>query len=519
MTTVMTGIDSRARPETPDAPPWRVFLLAWALLTALSAMWSIATPLSASPDEPAHLVKAASVVRGEWVGETSGRGQLVDVPTYVAFSHLQTCYAFRDDRTADCIMPTPENSGEITESFTTAGLYNPLYYLAVGWPSLLFGDESGIYAMRLMSALLCSALAAGAFALIRQLRARILPTVAYALAITPMTLFLFGSVNPNGFEAAAVVLLFSAMLVLVFEPRRERIGWIAALLAIGVVAAANARGVSLLWVAVAVLLPLILIRWSDLWALVRRPVMIATIAISALGAALALVWVVMSNSLGTRAVDAGTGFQYPGTGMPFSYGFLRVLEGSFAYSEGIVGIFGWLDTPAPSAVYFVWAGLCASLLLGALVVLRGRRLIFVLGLVTAFLVLPAVLQGFFITDGGLIWQGRYNLPLYLCVVIGTAAAAAWALDRLDATTKTRLIRIVLAAVAFGQVYSFATAIRRYSVGIDGSWRTTFIDPPWQAPGGNITLVVLFAAICCVSAWLIARVTTRQTTMSRQPISE
>ena len=49
--------------------PRRAFWSSFALFFALFAVWTLANPLTAAPDEPSHATKAAAVVRGEWVGE------------------------------------------------------------------------------------------------------------------------------------------------------------------------------------------------------------------------------------------------------------------------------------------------------------------------------------------------------------------------------------------------------------------------------------------------------------------
>ena len=54
---------------------------------------------------------------------------------------------------ADCAVGLEEGDGSLVDALTTAGLYNPLYYVVVGWPSLVFDDVGGIYAMGIMSGL------------------------------------------------------------------------------------------------------------------------------------------------------------------------------------------------------------------------------------------------------------------------------------------------------------------------------------------------------------------------------
>ena len=115
--------------------PWsprRVLLVTWALLSALSAVWALATPIAASPDEPAHIIRAASVVRGQLVGTPSPKGHVVNVPRYIADTQSETCFAFHPTVTADCSHLADRDPGATTTATTTAGLYNPLYYYAVG---------------------------------------------------------------------------------------------------------------------------------------------------------------------------------------------------------------------------------------------------------------------------------------------------------------------------------------------------------------------------------------------------
>ena len=72
--------------------------VAWLLFSVLSISWAFATPIAAAPDEPAHLVKAASVVAGQLVGgEHTPYGDIVDVPYWIAYTHAQTCFAFEPE--------------------------------------------------------------------------------------------------------------------------------------------------------------------------------------------------------------------------------------------------------------------------------------------------------------------------------------------------------------------------------------------------------------------------------------
>ena len=512
-TRLSTPVDRR-RPEvsqvvvvTEEAParrPLVAFFVAWAVLVLLGAVWAWATPPSASPDEPAHIVRAASVVRGELFGRPSASGNLVHVPQYVADAHRTTCYAFQPAVPAACPLPSGEDTRATVVAPTSAGLYNPLYYYAVGWPSLLFGDAGGLLAMRLASAVLSALFAALAFSMVMTFRERRLPVLAFAVAVTPMVLFLSGTVNPSAVEATATLAVFCGMLAVTLSPDPARLPARAAVVAVSAIVAVNARGLSPLWVLAALAVPLLLVGGRTALQLLRQRSVLLAIAAVAVGTIAALGWTLATNSLANAIAHPEDALQFPGVGASPFTGFQRVLVGTVGYSQGLVGLFGWLDTPAPEAVLFAWGVAIGSLAIGALLVLRGRRLLVAAVLVGAFLLLPALVQAVYIHGGGMIWQGRYNLPLFLCLVIGLAALLDGSAFRSPHTWR-RLRVLLLGGALLGQLWAFAAALRRYAVGANGSVRTfLFGSPAWAPPGGVILVLVVATVVFAVAAVLLYR---------------
>ncbi|MDR6612404.1 DUF2142 domain-containing protein [Leifsonia sp. 1010] len=493
--------------ETATAPrpafPVRAFLVSWALLTALCLCWGFATPISGSPDEPAHIVRAASVVRGEWVGPASSTGNIVTVPAYIARSQAVTCFAFNPAVDADCGVAEPADPDADVRSTTSAGLYNPLYYLAVGWPTLLIHDTGGIYAMRAVSALLTALFLALAFAITTTLPQRRLAMLSYALAITPMMLFLGGTVNPNTLEAAATLAVFVAMLSIVLDVRSLRLRSDLVVVAAGIAVGVNARGLSPLWLLVAIGAPLVLIPRTRFLALVRRRATLVAIAVSALFVVGALAWTLGSNSLANAIAKPEEALHFPGVGASPVTGFLRVFTGTVGYGQGLIGLFGWLDTPAPDVVIYVYGAGIAALVVSALLVLRGRRLLALAILVAAFLLFPAIVQAVYIHGGGLIWQGRYNLPLFLCLVVGAAALLGPRAELIGATTFRRLILLVAAVGVGAQWWAFEATLRRYSVGGNGTLKLFLLGgAPWTPPGGNLLWLGLMGVVLVASGVLL-----------------
>lgn len=490
--------------STPSrAHSWGALVLSWFLLTSLSSLWSLATPLGAAPDEPAHLIRAASVVRGQVIVDPS---QPVLVPRYIADTAAQTCFAFESDVTADCGDELTGDPLQLVEAPTSAIRYNPLYYAAVGWPSLLAADSSGVYWMRFVSGAISSLFLALSLTLVLRWRAPTLPLIGFATAIAPMVLFLNGTVNPNSIEVTGTLAAFLAILSVVREGYTGRIAPYAAVAFAAGSVAANMRGLSLLWLAIALLAPFVVSTWGRIRELARsRSVQLAAGGIVA-AALFSVIWTLGTNSLGAAIEAPSPVTNAPGVGTPGYLGFAWTLFSTFEYAQGMIGIFGWLDTPAPPFVFFVWSTLVGGLLVIAISVLRGRVQAFVLTLSALTLLLPPILQGIYITEGGVIWQGRYILPVFVCL----AVAVGWALStriRLDSRTGGALLALVLALWAIAQFQSLAVGLRRYSVGLDEGWQEMLFSPQWQPPGGIPLLLGSFGVLLTIGivlAWRLAR---------------
>ena len=486
---------------------WAVFAISWLLLSLMAGLWSVATPISGAPDEPAHIIKAASVARGQFIGTTTQGGQSVEVPAYIAFTPALTCFAFQPKKNANCAPPETGSADGLVFSTTSAGLYNPTYYLLVGWPTLLFDDNTGIYAVRIVSGILSSLFLAIAVMMISTWRRRTLPIAGLAIAATPMVFFLNGVVNPNSLEASATLGALVGVLSIVLHPQRSRVIERSVVVLISAAIAVNTRGISPLWVGIAVLVPFVLVPWSQTRTITRSaPVRIAVIGI-AVATVAAFVWIALSNSLGAGLTGPDKTALEPGVGISPIHGFVQIFAGTFDYGQGLVGIFGWLDTPAPAAVFFVWSLFIGALVLAAVTFLKGRPLVFVLIITGGLVLFPAIIQALYVTGGGIIWQGRYALALYVCLAVGIAAVLANRMPQFDQSVGNRFIGLVLAAWFAGQVYAFITALKRYSVGAAGaegaSWPRVFLNPEWNPPGGTVYITILSIVVFATGAVLLS----------------
>jgi hypothetical protein len=478
---------------------WLAGLVAFLGLSILSVSWAVATPLSSSPDEPAHIVKAAAVVRGELIGDPTNRPGFtsVTVPSSVGNAWGWTCPAYHPQTTADC--QAIHGDSTLRSVVTSAGLYNPTYYALVGWPSLLLHTpHAAVFAMRIVSGILCSFFFAVAFTALMLLRRTFFAGIAFLAIATPTTLFLSGAVNPNALEVATGSALLSLLLLLVAGPPLRRIGPALTLVAISGFLLANLRGLSPLWMALIAAIALLAASRGRIRALFSTRVAWVTLGVLAVGAASGTGWTIKTDSLGQMG-----SFQGAGTS-PLQAFVTMLLDRS--PDPGMIGLFGWLDTPAPAAVYAIWSFLVLAVVLTAVIVARGRMLGAVLLSVAGFFLLPAIVQAASVQSSGYIWQGRYSLLAYASVLIVSAFAIASSELPLTAGVNALVTRAVLTLgglATVGQAFAFASTLKRYAVGESASWAAFILHPRWQAPGSDLAWILasLVGAALIVFVWL------------------
>jgi hypothetical protein len=103
---------------------------------------------------------------------------------------------------------------------------------------------------------------------------------------------------------------------------------------------------------------------------------------------------------------------------------------------------------------------------------------------------------------GLIWQGRYSLPLYASLgVLGMLGWHRTATERTLPVATPFVVRVgAVTCFAVAEVLGFWQALRRYTVGADGRIVLTG-DLPWQPDVAPLVLQIVnalaVAALCAV----------------------
>jgi len=492
----------------------RTFWWAFLVLMGLSSAWTFATPLMGVPDEPAHVIKAAAVVRGELTGREmpdGGAFQLVTVPAGIGYYDTFGCFAQKKDTPPSCVPPFSGDQSGLVDARTSAGNYNPLYYAVVGLPSLVDNGAAAVYGMRLVSALFSCLFLASAFSALSQLRRRKWAVAATAAAMTPMVLFLNGAVNPNSLEYATSAALLANLVLLLersADPGAYR-RYVPVITAAACVLA-NSKGLSLLWLALMAATAVILGTWPQIRALSRNAWVWAGSAAIGVSCAFALYWITRHDSLSSNPFEAAG--SSPLTGAEI------MLDRTFDYATGYVGQFGWLEVPAPMGAFVLWLGLGTALVMAALVLARGRGRTATVFLLASLLLLPPLLQAQAVGTIGIVWQGRYILAVFVPLLM----VCGLALDRMDARGFSPQAAAILNATAVlaavFHFWTFAHTLRRYVTGwaVDRRWFELVTDPSWQPPGGALLCLAGFAVMLVLALRLLRRAVRAET--RREPVA-
>lgn len=473
----------------------RAFLLAFAAFFLLGAAWATALPVNGTYDEGRHIVRAYAAADGQWLPHGDKRLSF-RVPSTLLPTDQDCIWdptPPKEPRPASC-QGAAVDVGRVSTQ-TWVARYNPVYYLPVGLPLRVWPDTTGVILARLVSALLSALMLAAAVALAARLRSPLL-VAGIALVATPTVVNLAGSVNPNGLEIAAAVLLFAALLALLRDggPRRGP-------LALAGVAAATLLTVRQLGpvllaidlTAVAVLAGAARVRAE----LARRDTRAWLGGFVAAGVLIVAAWTVAVRS------PVGDG---PGSASGLTAG--GIVRGLLShriefYLRQLVGQFGYGETTISPVAVLLWYALVAVLVVPALRGTGWRIRGVVLGLAVAGFGLLVGLEFVFVPSVGWFSHGRYALP----VLAGAVLIAAWA----DSGRRPTYLAVALVtATAPVHLYSLVRVVSRYRVGIEatlspfsGTW-----EPPLGVAVPLLALVTGLTALVAAVAWV-----THNTTVS------
>jgi len=482
-------------------------VLAFLAFLSLALSWSLGMPLLSAADEPEHVVKAAAVVRGEF----SGPSKVIDFAgwqhTYTSPDFLEEtyrlphslvealavhdpqCYMFRMDVAADCtVSANKAKELHAQDSATSHMNYFPLYYAAVGWPSLIFSGDAAIYGMRIASSVITALMLAAAFT--TSIRRRGAAALGVLAAATPEAVYFGAVVNPSGLEISSALLAWASLLSLVrAEPgasgiRRDRI-----MFAVSAAVLIVVRPLGPVWLAVivaAVLGTSTGLR-DRMGRTLRTPGARWTSGLLTLSLIAAGIWDLTQNTMGMTPETA--------PGYTLAKGAYLTMFQTPGFLAQMLGTIGWIDVRVPTLTTMFWYGAIAALLLLSLVLGNRRERVVLLALTALIVLFPIAFEAYAGTGYGIGWQGRYDLPLAVGLPI---LGAEILVRRLSGTAWGAVPRAL--STTFGATLAIAYlcevwwAWRRYAQGVV-TGPLVPLHPQWSPPIGWPATLTLATAGC------------------------
>jgi hypothetical protein len=500
--------DTGAEPgQAVTGPSRRVlrftFLGALVAFFLMTVGWAIGLPVNGTYDENQHLLRAYAAASGQLYATpvlTDGYdGAVFDIPRSLLPAH-PSC-TWKDLAPASCQAPTSHDSAT-QRTATTAGRYNPLYYLPVGLPMVISPNYAGIIGGRLVSGLMSALLLAAAVVTAVRLRSRLL-VGAVVLVATPMALDLAGSINPNGLEISSGVLLWTALLGLgrapdgVLDSRATRRLLVLAAVSAGLLLSIRTLGP--LFVALIVAGALLLARRGRIRQVLRRRdfrwLLVGVGAVAVYAAA----WTLFSGILSTdvtpghaNTMGLGSAVRYiVGTRLTF---WINQLVGQFSYGE----------TTVPSWFVISWYVLVGALVVPVAAMARRRQALVLIGIAAGSLLILTAFELKYLHTLGWSQHSRYVMPFGVGLLL--AAATLNRFERaLTAVPAARLVRLFAVATAPLQLYALAKVMNRFEAGPSGGFSP--FAHGWRPPLGAVAPVaaaLLGAAALVALVWWLTR---------------
>lgn len=461
------------------------WLAAIMVLLAILGM-AVSSPALVGPDEPAHQATASYTTEHVMppIAETDDY-----TPGILKFG---ACMAGNSAQDASC-EPTRE---DVTPGKVRIMNYPPPYYWVVGLGQKFAPTaDTWLDVGGRVASLLLNLVGLALLALLLRRRVRHWGTYLLLIA-TPMAVFLWAVVNPNGWEITAGLLFAVAFACSWWGPPTDsstsRTTWPGlALLGVISVAFALSRHDAIVWLALLVVAILLMGR-SPLARLEQAKVL----AITSLGLIAGLIWQVTHPAQHIdhnpdRVADPSLGDYLHWLGQIDEFLPVRLRQ--------MVGVLGWLDTPTPQVMVLIlvvgWAAFIGFLFART----KIPVLVLVIGFLGAFVV-PSVLEVLRWNDWPYWYQGRitlpFVLPFLLVFLVKFASRGHRAAIALSLVTSVALIFMV-----WQNLMRYAFGVKDY---IPVRWDTPAIGGIWFWSGVAIVTAMILVTLLRLSFFVSAR---------------
>ena len=184
-------------------------------LLLLQSAWVLVVPPFGAADEFDHAYRASAAAHGELFTELGrpedGRGLLITVDDGIAEAARPQCEVLEYPGPDNCV-PVADRGDGMVAIASAAAIYQPTYYLSVGWVTHVLDGFAALYAMRIVSAVLCAALFGLAVWMITGWAKSVWPLMAAIVTLTPTALYTVSVLAPNGLEMMLGLALWSCLI-------------------------------------------------------------------------------------------------------------------------------------------------------------------------------------------------------------------------------------------------------------------------------------------------------------------
>ncbi|MGI8426582.1 MAG: DUF2142 domain-containing protein [Actinomycetota bacterium] len=472
----------RSLPKTP--------LLLIASYVLCVCAWAVSSPPGTAPDEYAHYLRALGAGRGDLIltkrppplkGPSSAdkalrwqqkQARMVSIPARLS-PEVFNCRAM-PGQVENCTIKAPTGKGNAVFRSWVA-TYPPFGYMLPGLGMRLGNTPvETLIIGRLVSALTCLALIAGAVYLLWDPKRQQISLLGLVVATTPMVVFVASSLSASGPETSAGICFFACLIRLLRDAPGEnddRCGSPPSVWLIGAasgVVLALSRDLGAGWIAVDGLTFLALAGPKKVRVILKSSKWAAIVTGGIVFVAL------VASALWQKIIQP-----HPPLGLSTlketfetTWGFFREI------ARQQIGVFGPLDTVMPGPAYFVWGLMLIVLCVLALLVGNRRERLVLAGLAAVNLFLASALDA---TQRGVGFgaQGRHLLPLAVTIPILAGEIVSLKQGRLGEARPRRLMLWTLTAAAAVYLIAWFTLAHRYS---GGGW-FSFLNRPvvWSPP--------------------------------------
>jgi hypothetical protein len=460
----------------------------------LTFSWSLMIPLFAGPDEHSNFIKSAAVVRGELTGmdipatpTMSYWSTYVDIdPLFGTALAVPSCFIFASEKPA-CDVPIGSIPTTDAKAWTQMGRYPPISFAIAGLGTVFGANDLSTFASRFAIGLTCAFFLAAA---IYSRQKRDQTSIGFLAAITPGVLFISSMNSPSGTEICSAIAIWTLLPLLLSGNHISKFEMF--VLGSAGILLTGSRPLGFVMFAIILTISAFL-NWNyrQHWKsiLQHRFFLIS----QAVFFVFSIFWFryIYSFQTGEKVVDGMRAISRERQILTVFSHIPNVIEQAF-------GNYGWLDSPSPQLATYLGLGFILFVI-GKFWGSNENRakfaMLLILGTTLVFCFLIDLQMYSMLRAFGL--QGRHIMPLLVGIPILVTQGSLY---------KARTEYWAGGLWAVLMIWCGMSALRRYSVGINGQNALEMFRDPTRSPGIGLKFsLLLLVSATAIATFFIVRV--------------